>query len=90
MGRRKKTSIEGVMYDGGFLQVKKGKAYCGNDGATYIPRSSLYSKGCGQKIMIVERQIFSNEKFEVRHLTMTGGQFKKLIGLTDEGKVTII
>lgn len=90
MGRRKKTSVDGVMYDGGFLQVKKNKAYFGNDGATYIVRSSLYSKGCGQKIMIVERQIFSNEKFEVKHLTMTGGQFKKTIGLTDEGKVTII
>lgn len=90
MGRRKKTSIEGVMYDKGKLFFKKNQSYKAPDGVVYIPRSGMYAKGEGFKIAIFDKIIYDESRFEVHQVVMNGEEFKKALGVEDEGKVTIV
>ena len=87
---KRKKLIDGVMKEGKYIHIFKNKAYEGLDGCQYIPRSSFYAKGDGYKIAIFDKLTLSEDRWELRQIVMNGEEFKKAIGLKDEGKVTII
>ncbi len=89
MPKRKKI-IDGVMKEGRLLQIKKNEMYCGVDGCKYIPRSSFYAKGGGYKIAIFDKLELTDNHWTLHQIVLNGEEFKKLIGLKEEGKVTII
>lgn len=89
MPKRKKI-IDGVMKEGRFLQIKKNEMYYGVDGCKYIPRSSFYSKGEGYKIAIFDKLELTDNRWVLHQIVLNGEEFKKLVGIKDEGKVTIL
>ena len=78
------------MKEGKYIHIFKNKAYQGVDGCQYIPRSGMYAKGEGYKIAIFDKLTLSDNRWELRQIVLNGEEFKKAIGLKDEGKVTII
>lgn len=90
MGRRKKASVEGVMIEGKYLYIKKNKAYKAiEENVVYIPRSGMYNKGCGTCCAIVEKLTTNGPHWEKQTLVMNGDEFKKAVGIKDEGRITI-
>ena len=87
---KRKKVIDGVMKQGKFIQICKNKAYEGSDGCQYIPRSSFYAKGDGYKIAIFDKLTLLEDRWELRQIVMNGEEFKKAVGIKEEGKVTII
>lgn len=87
---KRKKVIDGVMKEGKYIQVYKNKAYKGIDGCQYIPRSSFYAKGDGYKIAIFDKLTLFEDRWELRQIVMNGEEFKKAVGIKEEGKVTII
>ena len=90
MGRRKKTSIDGMMSEGIYLYIKKNQAYKAlEENVSYIPRSNMYSHGCGHKIAIFDKLITDGAHWEKHTVVMNGEEFKKAVGITEEGRITI-
>lgn len=89
MPKRKKI-IDGVMKEGRMIQIKKNEMYYGVDGCKYIPRSAFYAKGEGYKIAIFDKLELTDDHWTLHQIVLNGEEFKKLIGLTEEGKVTIV
>ena len=89
MPKRKKI-IDGVMKEGRMIQIKKNEMYRGVDGCKYIPRSAFYAKGEGYKIAIFDKLVLTDDHWTLHQIVLNGEEFKKLIGLNEEGKVTII
>ena len=89
MARRKKV-IDGVMKEGKYIHIYKNKAYGGLDGCVYTPRSLFYAKGEGYKIAIFDKLEQIDGRFVLHQIVLNGEEFKKLVGIQDEGKVTIL
>ena len=91
MGRRKKTSIDGVISEGNILYIMKHRAYkAAEENSTYyIPRSSFYAHGCGYKIAIFDKLITDGTHWEKHQVVMNGEEFKKAVGIKEEGRISI-
>lgn len=90
MGRRKKTSVEGVISEGNILYIMKNRAYPAvEENTTYIPRSSFYAHGCGYKIAIFDKLITNDTHWEKHTVVMNGEEFKKAVGIKEEGRISI-
>lgn len=90
MGRRKKTSIEGVISEGNILYIKKNHEYKAvEENTTYIPRSNFYAHGCGYKIAIFDKLITDGAHWEKHQIVMNGEEFKKAVGIKEEGRISI-
>lgn len=87
---KRKKVIDGVMKAGKYIQIFKNKAYEGVDGCQYIPRSSFYAKGEGYKIAIFDKLELKENRWILHQIVLNGEEFKKALGIKDEGKVTIL
>lgn len=89
MPKVRKKVIDGVMREGKYIHIRKNTRYEGIDGCQYIPRSSMYSKGDGYKIAIFDKLELTGDRWILHQIVMNGEEFKKVLGLKEEGKVTI-
>ena len=90
MGRRKKADIDGAMKQGEYIYINKNASYDGIDGCKYIPRSFFYAKGEGYRIAIFDKLEFDGDNWKLHQIVMNGEEFKKAVGMHEEGRVKIV